>query len=416
MTRSWRQWLAGGGLSICDQALFSGTNFAIQIALARFLTLEDYGAFGIAFSIYLFAMGVFMAFTVEPLAIILAGRGHGECRKYLSHILFVLLLVSAIPGTLLVAVMLVTTVTAADTRALAIAAAATLPPLLVHWGARRACYQLGRPSTAFVSTVAYSLVAGAAFTVSYRQGTLSVETGFWTMALGAIAAIGVACTMLRLIPLPPGRNRWKPMANEHWRHGRWILGSSVVYWFLTWGIIPLIGSVFGTAAAGAFRAFANLVVPLAQGIAALNTYLAPTAAHGFHAQGDAYLRKFASIATPLFLFMGVVYAVILIADPNSLLGLIYGPGRYAGYVWMIYPFAAWAVLEAARPGIGVALFSAGKTQELFLATSYAASLTAVAAAGCVLRDDVHAAVWLYPLANGLLASFVLVAFLRRRTG
>ena len=37
-------------MALADQALFAGSNFILNIVLARWLSPNDYGAFGVAFS------------------------------------------------------------------------------------------------------------------------------------------------------------------------------------------------------------------------------------------------------------------------------------------------------------------------------------------------------------------------------
>ena len=47
------RWVTKGGLAIVDQGLISGSNFLIGILLARWLMPEAYGAFALAFSVFL---------------------------------------------------------------------------------------------------------------------------------------------------------------------------------------------------------------------------------------------------------------------------------------------------------------------------------------------------------------------------
>src|ERR1700691_3728197 len=47
------RWITKGGLAILDQGLISGSNFLIGILLARWLMPEQYGAFALAFYVFL---------------------------------------------------------------------------------------------------------------------------------------------------------------------------------------------------------------------------------------------------------------------------------------------------------------------------------------------------------------------------
>ena len=66
--------LRGVFASIADQAAFSGTNFAVNVLLARWLTSEGYGAFSVAWSMYLILFALHNALIVEPMTVV----GPGE--------------------------------------------------------------------------------------------------------------------------------------------------------------------------------------------------------------------------------------------------------------------------------------------------------------------------------------------------
>ena len=56
-----RRWIRGGILAVVDQGLMSGSNFALSILLARWLTSEQYGAYAVALSIFFFVSTVHQA-------------------------------------------------------------------------------------------------------------------------------------------------------------------------------------------------------------------------------------------------------------------------------------------------------------------------------------------------------------------
>ena len=62
------RWVTKGGLAILDQGLISGSNFLIGILLARWLVPAQYGAFSLAFSVFLFLSYVYQSLLSEPQA------------------------------------------------------------------------------------------------------------------------------------------------------------------------------------------------------------------------------------------------------------------------------------------------------------------------------------------------------------
>ena len=62
-------WLRKGSLALLDQGLVSGSNFLVSILLARWLTRDQYGAYAMGFSIFIFLYGFQNAFLLEPMSV-----------------------------------------------------------------------------------------------------------------------------------------------------------------------------------------------------------------------------------------------------------------------------------------------------------------------------------------------------------
>ncbi|HEY4692063.1 MAG TPA: hypothetical protein VIH16_01375, partial [Bellilinea sp.] len=63
------KWGKRVGYSVLDQGLYSGSHFLLNLLLARWLSPEEYGAFAISFSVYLFLSGFNYAFILDPMAV-----------------------------------------------------------------------------------------------------------------------------------------------------------------------------------------------------------------------------------------------------------------------------------------------------------------------------------------------------------
>src|SRR6516162_583127 len=60
------RWTTKGGLAILDQGLISGSNFLISVLLGRWLMPAQYGAFALAFTIFILLSYAYHAFLAEP--------------------------------------------------------------------------------------------------------------------------------------------------------------------------------------------------------------------------------------------------------------------------------------------------------------------------------------------------------------
>src|SRR5258708_26936586 len=62
-------WAAKGGFALADQGLISGSNFVISILLARWLVPEQYGAYAVAFGIFILLTVLYQSLLLEPMAV-----------------------------------------------------------------------------------------------------------------------------------------------------------------------------------------------------------------------------------------------------------------------------------------------------------------------------------------------------------
>lgn len=67
--------------AIIDQAILSGSNFAVSLFLARTVGPAGFGAFAIAFAVWLAALGLIRALLVQPYVIEAAPLGLDDWRR-----------------------------------------------------------------------------------------------------------------------------------------------------------------------------------------------------------------------------------------------------------------------------------------------------------------------------------------------
>ncbi len=82
------RWMKKGGLAILDNGLISGSNFLLGILLARWLAPEEYGAYALAFSIFILVGFLYQALLLEPLSVFAGSVFRGNLRGYLKKTLW----------------------------------------------------------------------------------------------------------------------------------------------------------------------------------------------------------------------------------------------------------------------------------------------------------------------------------------
>lgn len=163
-----RRWGKQGALAVLDQGLFSGSNFALNVLLARWLTSSEYGAFSVAFAIYLFFTGFHNALILEPMTVLGPANHANQLDQYVFSQFRLHAVVTVILG-ILMAFLGIILVFADDNSSLLggaiVGAGIALPFMLLTWLVRRIFYILQQPGGALIASGSYAsvLLAGLFF-------------------------------------------------------------------------------------------------------------------------------------------------------------------------------------------------------------------------------------------------------------
>ena len=334
----WLPWVGKGSLAILDQGLFAGTNFIVNILLARWLAPAEYGAFALALSVFLL-LGVFHnAILTEPMMVFGPGKYRERFPEYLGILLrghFGLM----VPGGLILvgaAILLGRVYSDSIERAL-LGLALAAPFILLLWLVRQAFYVRLRPGWAAAGGSVY-LVFLLGFMIALRIGhRLSLVTAFIGMGLAAL----VVSVLLLLILGPSwpaeGNNPSVRMVfNDHWRYGRWSVATAGIIWFPSNIYYVLLPAWVGLEGTGALKALMNLAMPALQSINALSLILLPVLVRSRKDSGTHAMARTMRSFLVLFLFGSALYLALLWGLRSELLRIFYA-GKYSEY-------AAWPLL------------------------------------------------------------------------
>ncbi|MGE0652377.1 MAG: hypothetical protein AB7P12_11590, partial [Alphaproteobacteria bacterium] len=79
-----RKWLTSGFWAIVDQGTYAGTNFIVNIILARWLEPSEYGAFAVGYAAFVFVVVIHTSLVLEPVLVFHSGRFQTRSGEYLS--------------------------------------------------------------------------------------------------------------------------------------------------------------------------------------------------------------------------------------------------------------------------------------------------------------------------------------------
>jgi len=372
-------WATKGGLAIVDQGLISGSNFLLGILLARWLVPEQYGAYALAFSLFLLLSFLYHSMLLEPMAVFSGSAYHKSLRGYLRALVWIHLAITALtivclggaagiaflrgegnglPGALL-------GVTIAS------------PCILLFWLARRAYYMELSPARAATGAFVYCVLLVSGLFLLYRKGLLSPLTAYELMATGALVTATYLFVNLRKVlsseePGPTAREAW----SKHWGYGRWALASALATWIPYYMYYPLLSMWFGMAPAGQLRALMNLALPLEQSFTALSCLFLPYAARLWDAEGAKGSSMINRRLTLLFTVGAVVYWAAMVPLKTQVFHLLYG-GKYLEVAYLIPLVALETTLWSAAFGPTIVLRAMEAPQLVFQARMAASALSLV---------------------------------------
>lgn len=336
--RGWVPWVSKGSLALGDQSLFAGSNFLLNVLLARWLAPADYGVFALAYSAFLILLVFHTALFTGPMMVFGSGKYRTRFSVYLGILLQGHLLLTLLGAALLsiAAVLLGWLYSPAVERAL-LAMAVAGPFILLLWLLRRALYARLNLGWSAAGGLVYLSVLLSCALVLHAVGRLSPVTGFVAMAVASL----VACLLLLVVLRPTlGRDisAIRAVATDHWRYGRWLAAAAGPAWVrdnIYFLVLPLW---VGLGAAGALKALLTLAMPATQAISALSVLLLAILVRDRDRGGSAAMKRTMRLALGLFLLGSISYLALIWVFRLRIFHLLYA-NNYAEY-------AGWPLLLA----------------------------------------------------------------------
>jgi O-antigen/teichoic acid export membrane protein len=409
------RWIAKGGLAILDQGLISGSNFAISILLARWLVPAQYGAFSLAFSVFLLLSYVYQSLLSEPQGVFSGSAYHQCLRGYLKALLGIQAVVTVFGIVLLGgAAAAFYFLGKADGLPGALAGIAIASPcILFFWLLRRAYYMNLAPARAVIGAFVYCVLVAVGLYVAKHEALISPFSAYLMMAIGALGAGLYLLTQVNKA-LPPDAVQ-PPTASQawrkHWEYGRWALAVSVVTWIPYYMYYPLVGAFRGMAEAGQLRALMNLSLPMEQSYTALSILFLPYSARICREKGLSAAGPLVRNITLLFVGGAVAYWAVLIPLKRPVFHLLYG-GRYMDLAHYIPYVAIGTTMWAAAFGPAILLRAVESPDSIFYARCVASALSLLIGVPATKMFGLWGVVYSIIVAN--FAAFLISLYILRR--
>ena len=355
--------------AILDQSVVSGTHFALNIVLARWLRPDDYGAFAVGFAVFLVASGFLNALLLEPMQVFGPLRAPAERATYLGHLVLWHALLNGALGLGLFVATVLTLPLALPLGHTLLGLSVALPFILLFWLLRQSCYVDTRPHLALLGSGAYALVA--LLLLVLLRGTQSPERLLaWTFpalgVAGLLASLVLGHRLAVRITLPKNREARHALVavfRQHWGYGRYILAASILHGIGFGLYVPMVAAALGLAEGGAFRALQNLVLPLQQVQVGIGMLAVPWLSGERARRGEARVGSAVRRLGIVSLAVIGIYNLPILLLGQPIVDLLYGRGVYAApplaLAWLVAAGSLVAITQTL--GVAVRAFARAET-------------------------------------------------------
>ncbi len=407
--RSRARWIRSGLLAVIDQGLTSGSNFACSVLLARWMSADQYGAFALAFALFLLFATVYQCVVLEPMSVFGGSRYAGALRGYIRSLTSLhtvaTLIVAGLVGLVALGCWIVVPNTPSTGAFLGLSIAA--PFILLLWLARRALYFRRSPSQAAIASSIYCVLLLGGLAVCWHFGRLTPLAALAVMgaASGTVAAASLA-RLWSALPSGGGAPSAAEALHEHWRYGKWALASSVASWVPTYIYFPLLANFGSLARTAELRAVINFAAPLSQLQAAFSLLLLPWAAAAVLRSGGRVIRSLAARLTVAALLTGSLYWAVLIACGHWVFATLY-MGKYLAAQHLLPLTAVASILWTATFGSSLLLRAMNRPNLTFASNALAAGLSMLIGIPAAIRFGVSGALVGISISDALALALML---------
>lgn len=365
--------------ALADQGMVSAANFATTIILARFLGLEEFGRFTLAWMAVQILHNFQMVLVVSPMMSIGPKQEPGSELTYYGAVIvqqavFAVFVFSLLWGGTEGAAALFPEWNI-DGLALPLAFCATAYQLQDFL--RRYFFTLGRAASAF--TVDLLRFPGQVVVLFWLFHTVPMDSvrALWVVAAFALfSAIVNGATVVR--QLSWDRDTIFAVARRHWYFSRWLVAATLANQVRSQIFFVATGAMLGASAVGALRAAQTLMGITHVVVMGLENVVPVRAARHFHVGGAQALKQLVIRVGYLGELFVLTLGIVVFMAPDFWLSLAYGD-QYTDYGFLLQWIVIVELFYFPVLPITAGLRALENTRYIFLASVLSATTAVVSA-------------------------------------
>lgn len=362
-------------VSVLNQVVSSGTNFALGIYLMQMLPPVEFGLYSIGFTISLFYAGIGNALFLTQMVVHTPNKEPDDrlpyaFRMFLLLTLFCIAIVLFSALILLMSSILWEFVARYFQFAVAVIAA-SITYLLKDFFVRHA-YNVRRESWALAihgaiaSSMAMLLWLQHQFVIE-----LNMEMALWTYSFAQVSGILIGCQLVKLPAVMQQRSILFGDLREAWLGGKWAIINNLLFFARTQAHTIVVATFLGPLGVANLNVSRLLVTPAIMLIPALGQVAMPRLATAYKAGRRCLINSCLFINFFLLLFM-IFYCSILLIEYDFIKNKIFGE-KYQDLFLITIFWCLYACFLAIRIGAEMV----GEILNRFKRLSWANMLTAI---------------------------------------
>jgi O-antigen/teichoic acid export membrane protein len=369
---------------VADQAMSSLSNFAVNIYIARTLGAVEYGAFGLAYVTYGFALNASRGLATDPLLVRFSGTDVPTWRQAVSKCTGTAATTGLTAGTL---ILVAAALLSGTTRLAFLALGLTLPGLMLQDSWRYSFFALGRGSQAFLNDTIWTLALIPALVLLHATGNANV---FWyVFAWGAAAGVAAAIGPLQARLAPRLSGAWEWVSHHRDLGPRYLIegtANNAAGLLRNYGV----GLLLGLAAVGYVQAATTLMGPFMVIFFGMGLVTLPEAARILR-RSPRHLPHFCLLVSGGLSILGLAWGIVLVvALPRGLGHLMLGSIWKPTYP-LVWPTTLSILGACASTGAGTGLHALGAARRSVSAMVIGSALSVVLSIAGAVADGVMGA-------------------------
>ncbi len=380
-----------------DQALVSGLSFLTSVVLARYLGVQGFGIYSLAWIGVLIASSINQPFIIAPMQTLSGKKNPAEQNVYLQALVIKQLIFAAIMGFLAFMSVIVMSYVLKTWKVESIILAFPLAvfSFLLQDFFRRYFFIKGKQDKAMlIDAVAYGGTFLSAFGLHFIR---NMDAQFVLLLTALFFLYSSLIALWSMDELRFNFKHVREVVHEHWDYSKWLTATAVLQWFSGNLFIIASGAILGPKAVGGVRMAQNIVGVTHVLFLAMENIIPSRAAEQQRIGGDAgmfrYLGKFTlQMGAITFSILG-----LLAVFSSEVIHFCYG-NAFMQYTGVLQGFCALYVIVFLGYPLRYAIRTLEKTHLIFI-SFIASSVFSIAAAYPVIKQF-----GLYGVVGGLMAT------------